>query len=51
MRPKVFLDGVSGLNVETLNDLGRRLREVGYSDSAVKEILKWYKQNGIDRKT
>jgi len=51
MRPKLFLDGVSGLNVENLNELGRRLREVGYSDSAVKEILKWYKQNGIDRKT
>jgi hypothetical protein len=51
MRQKVFLDGVSGLNVETLDDLGRRLRGVGYSDSAVKEILKWYKQNDIDRKT
>jgi hypothetical protein len=51
VRPKVFLDGVSGLNVETLDDIERRLREAGYSDSAVKEILKWYKQNGIDGKS
>jgi hypothetical protein len=36
------------LKVETLNDLERKLREVGYSDSAVKEIVKWYKQNSID---
>ena len=42
---------VPGLNVETPNDLERRLREAGYSGCAVKEILKWYKQNNTDRKT
>ena len=46
MRQKVFLVGVPLLNVETLDNLERRLREAGYSDSAVKEIIKWYKQNG-----
>ena len=36
------------MKVETLNDLERKLRDVGYSDSAAKEIVKWYKQNSID---
>lgn len=39
------------MKVETSDDLGKKLREVGYSDGAVKEILKWYKQNNTDRKT
>jgi hypothetical protein len=39
------------LKVETPDDLRRMLREVGYSDSVVKEILKWYNQNNTDRKT
>jgi len=39
------------MKVETLNDLEKKLRETGYSDSAVKEILKWYKQNNIDRES
>jgi predicted Ser/Thr protein kinase len=39
------------LNAETVNDVERMLKEVGYSGSAVKEILKWYKLNNIDRKT
>ena len=34
---------VAGLGVESVDDLRRRLREVGYSDGAVKEILKWHK--------
>jgi len=38
------------LKVEASDDLEKRLREVGYSDGAVKEILKWYKNNN-DRKT
>gem|GEM_PF-1259672 len=40
-----------GLKAETLDDLEKKLRETGYSDSAVKEILKWYKQNNIDRES
>lgn len=39
------------MKVETPDDLRRMLREVGYSDSVVKEILKWYNQNNTDRKT
>jgi hypothetical protein len=34
---------VPSLKVETSDDLERKLREVGYSDRAVTEILKWYK--------
>jgi hypothetical protein len=39
------------LKVETPDDLEKKLREVGYSNGAVKEILKWYPQNNTDRKT
>jgi predicted Ser/Thr protein kinase len=38
------------LKVEAPDDLEKRLREEGYSDGAVKEILKWYAKNN-DRKT
>jgi hypothetical protein len=41
---KLFVGWCPGLKVETLNDLEKKLRETGYSDSAVKEILKWYEQ-------
>jgi len=30
------------LDVESVEDLKRMLREIGYSDGAVEEILKWY---------
>jgi len=30
------------LGVESVEDLKRMLREIGYSDGAVEEILKWY---------
>jgi predicted Ser/Thr protein kinase len=33
------------LGVESVKDLERMLREMGYSDRAVKEILRWYEQN------
>ena len=51
MLPKFLLDKCSSLNVETLDDLERVLREAGYSDSAVKEILRWYRLNSTDRRT
>ena len=38
------------MKVEAPDDLERKLRGVGYSDGAVREILKWYKNNH-DRKT
>jgi len=33
------------LDVESVEDLKRMLREIGYSDRAVEEILKWYRRN------
>jgi len=33
------------LDAESIEDLKRMLREIGYSGRAVEEILKWYKQN------
>jgi len=31
------------LDVESAEDLKRMLREIGYSEGAVEEILKWYR--------
>lgn len=36
------------LGVESIEDLEKRLREIGYSVKAVREILKWYKENHFD---
>jgi len=33
------------LDVESVDDLKRMLKERGYSDRAIEEILKWYGQN------
>jgi SOS response regulatory protein OraA/RecX len=33
------------LDVTLVEDLKRKLREIGYSERAVEEILKWYRQN------
>jgi len=41
---------VSALGVESLDDLKKLLKEIGYSDNAVGEILKWYKPNNSDRR-
>ncbi len=30
------------MNIETVNDLQKALKEVGYSDKVITEILKWY---------
>jgi hypothetical protein len=30
------------MNIETAEDLKKALREIGYSDKAAKEIMKWY---------
>ena len=48
--PNLFVGWRPSLKAEASDDLEKRLREVGYSDGAVKEILKWYKNN-YDRKT
>jgi hypothetical protein len=31
------------LDVESVEDLKKILREIGYSEGAVEEILKWYR--------
>lgn len=41
---------VSDLGVESLDDLKRALKETGYSEKAVSEILKWYKDNNSNRR-
>ncbi len=32
--------------VESIDDLAKILRRIGYSRKAVSEILKWYRENG-----
>ena len=49
-RPTSFEGWCLGLKVEAPDDIEKKLRGVGYSDSAVREILKWYKKNN-DSKT
>lgn len=39
---------VFGLTVRTLEDLRRRLKEIGCSDRAVEEILKWFMPDHSD---
>jgi hypothetical protein len=38
------------LDVGSVDDLKRRLREMGYSSGTVDEVLKWYKQGGSDKR-
>jgi len=38
------------LTVESIDDLTRLLKEMGYSPNAVAEILKWYKENSLNRR-
>jgi SOS response regulatory protein OraA/RecX len=33
------------LDIALVDDLKRKLREMGYSERAVEEILKWYREN------
>jgi hypothetical protein len=33
------------MNIETIEDLKAALREVGYSNKAITEIIKWYNTN------
>jgi hypothetical protein len=33
---------VGNVNIETIDDLKAALREVGYSNNAIAEIIKWY---------
>lgn len=42
--------GVSGLDVESVDDLKRMLKEIGYSERATSEILKWYERSSSDRR-
>jgi len=33
---------VGNVNIETVEDLKKALKEIGYSNKAITEILKWY---------
>ena len=35
------------MNIETLDDLKNALEEIGYSERAIGEILKWYDPNHV----
>lgn len=37
-----LVSGCLGLDAESVDDLKRLLREIGYSVQAIEEILKWY---------
>lgn len=41
---------VKCLGVESLDDLKMILKETGYSDRAINEILKWYRSSNSDRR-
>jgi hypothetical protein len=38
---------VGNLNIETVKDLKKALKETGYSSKAITEIMKWYTTNRI----
>ena len=38
---------VGNVNIETLDDLKNALAEIGYSERAISEILKWYDPNHV----
>jgi len=46
---KALLGAELDLGVQSIDDLERLLREMGYSNDAVSEILKWYRENGSTR--
>ena len=39
------------MTVESIDDLTKILKGMGYSRNAVSEILKWYRENGSSQKT
>jgi SOS response regulatory protein OraA/RecX len=39
---------VSELHVESTDELQRALKEMGYSDDVINEILKWYKYDSAN---
>jgi hypothetical protein len=45
------LVGCFVLTVERSADIEKVLKTVGYSEGAIKEILKWYEQSHADRRT
>ncbi len=38
------------MDVESVDDLKRVLKEFGYSERAASEILKWYERDSSDRR-
>jgi hypothetical protein len=38
---------VGNVNIETVEDLKKALEEMGYSNKAITEIMKWYHTNSF----
>jgi hypothetical protein len=38
---------VGNVNIETVEDLKKALKEIGYSSKAITEIIKWYTTNRL----
>jgi len=45
---KVIVCRYLGLETESVEDLKRMLKEIGYSVKAVEQILKWYLPDNFD---
>lgn len=43
--------GMTILDVESSDGLRRKLREVGYSNDGIKELMKWYKRDSSDKRS
>jgi hypothetical protein len=41
---------VGNVNIETVEDLKMALKEIGYSNKAITEIMKWYNTNSFPTK-
>jgi len=46
-RFKITISVVGSVNIETVEDLKKALKETGYSDKAIAEIIKWYNTNRL----
>jgi len=46
-----FLYVVSDVGTESNRDLKRLLRQMGYSEAAMSEILKWYENDTLSKDT
>lgn len=43
-----YVDSAVNVNINTLDDLKKALKENGYSNKAIVEIAKWYASNHLN---